>query len=538
MSDDVQQTPQRGIAWRWAVLAAIWVVGVATLAILWNAYRGDRTMQIMMIYFVAPAIPFWTIVWWLTLAPVSMRARVVTLSVLVGLFGVSAAVGSYYYRFDGFSGDFIPRFSLRSDPTAEQRFLESFKAPDAPAEAKKLAVQPGDWPQFRGTGRDGIAETGSVRRDWKPDETPPELWRKEVGPGWSSFCVVDGHIFTQMQIDQDESVVAYDLESGEELWVHRDKGVRFEELRFGVGPAGTPTFHEGRLYTLGATGQLNCLEAATGRQVWETNILEDAGMVNLEWSMAGSPLVFGNLVVVNPGGEEGKSTGLTAYNIKTGKRVWSDGEQPASYSSPVLAEVDGVPQVLIFDGYGLAGHDPNSGRRLWEFPWSNNPLVNAAMPILRDDGAVFISTGYDTGAALLRVEKDGRKWTAETTDWKTQHRFQMKFGDPVESGGKVYGLNETILTCLDLDTGKLEWRKRGEFGYGQLILADGVLIVLSETGHVSLIDPFAKGQPVLLEFEALKDDEKTWGHPAFVRGKLLVRNAAEMACYDLSPAAK
>jgi outer membrane protein assembly factor BamB len=281
---------------------------------------------------------------------------------------------------------------------------------------------------------------------------------------------------------------------------------------------------------------LNCLEAATGQQVWETNILADAGVENLEWSMAGSPLVFDDLVVVNPGGSEGQPTGLTAYDIHTGKKVWSDGERPASYSSAVLAEVDGERQVLIFDGYGLAGHDPQSGKRLWEFPWSNNPLVNAMMPILRDDGAIFISTGYDTGAALLGVTKSGKDWDAEPTDWETQRRFQMKFGDPVKSGNMVYGLNETILTGLDLATGKLAWRKRGDYGYGQVVMADGLLIVLSEKGHVSIVDPLGERQPVLLEFEALQNDEKTWGHPAFVRGKLLVRNAAEMACFDLSPA--
>ncbi|WP_166830704.1 PQQ-binding-like beta-propeller repeat protein [Thalassoroseus pseudoceratinae] len=533
-------TTRWSLTTRFLILAAIWIVAVAVHLVLHNLFQDDRTNQIMMFYIVPPTAVFWTLVWWVVLAPFSWKTRIITLLVGLSTSGAAVAGALTYYKFEGFWGDFRPRFSRRGAPSAEDEFLASRKKSDAPqnntdgetaTDVEPLTIQPGDCPQFRGTDRNGVYDSVNVPREW--DGTPPkELWRRKVGPAWSSFTVVDGHIFTQMQIGEDECVVCYDLETGDELWVHRDEGVRFSEPRAGTGPMATPTFDNNRLYTLGATGVLNCLDPQTGQEFWQTNILKDAGVGNLEWGMTGSPLVFDGKVVVNPGSDGEDATSLTAYDAETGKKLWSDGTRGASYSAPMLATIDGVQQILIFDAYGLAGHDAESGKRLWEFEWTNQPEVNVAMPIIREDGAILISTSYGVGSALLRVTQSNGKWSAKKTDWEDSPQFKLKFGDAVQDGNTVYGLSETILTGFDIEKGKILWRKRGGYGYGQVLLADGILIVLSEEGEVSFVDPNGSRQPVLVEFQAIEG--KTWGHPVVVPGKLLVRNAAEMACFDIS----
>lgn len=544
MSEDTDRSPMTtrwSLTTRFLILAAIWIVAVAVHLVLHNLFRDDRTQQIMMFYIVPPTAVFWTLVWWTVLAPFSWKTRLITLFVGFATTGAAIAGVLSYYKFEGFWGDFRPRFSRRGVASAEEAFLAAREkqeaqqtdnsVDDSAEEVEPLTVQPGDCPQFRGTDRDGVYESVEIPREWNGQQ-PKELWRRKVGPAWSSFTVVDGHVFTQMQIGEDECVVCYDLETGDELWVHRDQGVRFSEPRAGTGPMATPTFVDNRLYTLGATGVLNCLDPQTGDEHWQTDILKDAGVDNLEWGMTGSPLVFDGKVVVNPGSDGDNATSLTAYDAQTGKKLWSDGLRGASYSAPKLATIDGTRQILIFDAYGLAGHDAESGKRLWEFEWTNQPEVNVAMPIVRDDGAIFISTSYGVGSALVRVEQTDGKWSAKQTDWEDSSRFKLKFGDALQDGNTVYGLNETILAGFDIEKGKILWRKRGGFGFGQVLLADGVLIVLSEEGEVTFVDAKGSRQPVLLKFQVIEG--KTWGHPVVVPGKLLVRNAGEMACFDIS----
>ncbi len=535
--EQVQKSSRR----RWIgllVIVAVWVIGGVLQAVLWDHFADNRTTQVMSVYIIVPTAVFCTLVWFTFFSGLRVVTKLATFGFL-GLCGL-AFVGAF--RFQGFDGDFVPRFTPRWKMTAEEKFLAARRAeaeyegdpPILENADKPLAIQPGDWPQFRGPEGNGAVTGVPLKTDWE-DGPPASVWRKRVGPAWSSFAVVDGLVFTQMQIGENESVVCCDLETGKEVWVHKDEGVRFEEARAGVGPMGTPTFYQGRLYTLGATGILNCLDPKTGQKFWSTNILKDAHAENLTWGMAGSPFAYEGKIIVNPGSDGEHDSSVAAYDWETGKKLWSGGRNPASYSTPVVATVDGVEQVLMFDGLGLTGHSLQDGSPLWHKEWKNMHNINVAKPILRDDGAIFISTSYGEGSALLRVARDeAGKWKKpEETDWKTNRTFKLKFGDAVVQDGLMYGLSEGILTCLDLKTGKIVWRERGDFGFGQLILVDGVLVILSEEGEVVLIEA-SKKHPELLRFQAIQG--KTWGHPAYAHGRLLVRNAEEMACYDLRPA--
>ena len=528
---------KRGPWFALEILLVLWVIGLATQAALWHHFDEDRTYQVMSVWFIAPTLVFCTLIWWTFFSGFKVVTRLAGWGVLFSIVTILMIL----FRFEGFDGDFVPRFVFRWQATAEDKFLAAREA-----EAKydgelallenldePLEVQPGDWPQFRGPNGDGVISDSSFRKNWSGD-TPRLVWKKRVGPGWSSFIIVDGLVFTQMQIDEDEAVVCYEMESGKEVWKdpHLEKGVRFSEPRMGVGPMATPLFYRGRLYTLGATGILNCLNPKTGEEFWSANILEDANSKNVEWGMSGSPVAYEDMILVNPGSDDDDETAVAAYDWKTGEKLFSGGSNPASYSTPVVAELDGVKQILMFDGLGLTGHSLKDGSELWHFEWGNEYDINVAKPIVRDDEAVFISTSYGTGSALLSVTRaNSGRWRVNTTDWETNSRFKLKFGDAVVKDGLIYGLSETILTCLDFKTGEILWRMRGDYGFGQLILVNDVLVILTDEGKVSLVEASSE-HPELLRFEAIEG--KTWGHPAYAQGRLFVRNAEWMACYDMS----
>ncbi len=517
------------------ILVALWVIGGGIQAVLWEELAENRTSQVMSVWIILPTEIFCTLVWWTFFSGL----RIVTRLAGWGFLFLSGAVLIGLFRFEGFEGGFIPRFAYRWTATDEEKYNAARAAEkkyegERPTLAKPdvpLTVQPGDWPQFRGPQGNGAISRAGLKRDW-PDGPPVAVWEKRVGPAWSSFAIVDGLVFTQMQIAKDdEGVVCYDLETGQEIWAHKDEGVRFEEYRAGVGPMATPTFYRGRLYTLGGTGILNCLNPKTGKKYWSANILKDAKSKNLEWGMAGSPVAYEDMIIVNPGSDDEDPTAVAAYDWKTGEKLWAGGHNQASYSTPEVAKLDGLTQLLVFDGLGLAGHSLKDGSQLWHFPWKNSFKVNVAKPIVRADEAIFISTSYNTGSALVRVKKTAAdQWNAALTDWETNKRFKLKFGDAVVKDDMIYGLSEGILTCLDFKTGKIVWQQRGDFGFGQLILVDGVLVILTDEGEVVLVEASQK-HPELLRFQAIEG--KSWSYPAFAQGHLLVRNAAHAACFDM-----
>ncbi|MCH8829046.1 MAG: PQQ-like beta-propeller repeat protein, partial [Planctomycetes bacterium] len=330
-----------------------------------------------------------------------------------------------------------------------------------------------------------------------------------------------------------------------QIWTKADSA-RFSKVLGGTGPRATPTIFGGRLYTLGAMGALNCRDLLTGKRYWKRNILADAqAKKNLAWGMSGSPLVVGNLVFVNAGKGGGKA--VIAYHRLTGKIVWATGNEPASYSTPVLARIHGMPQLLVFNGIGLFAYDPNSGRELWKYDkFTNSEKINVAQPIVRGS-RIFISSGYSAGSALLEVSVDAGKWSVRKV-WN-KNRFRLKFNDGVYKSetsngretGYVYGLDETILTCIEFDTGEIKWRKRGKFGYGQLLLIGDVLLVSTEkTGEVVLFRATPTRPTELTRFRALdrhvgllQEKGSGWNHPVITDGLLLIRNDREAACYDL-----
>ena len=395
--------------------------------------------------------------------------------------------------------------------------------PDSPA-VPTPATRTEYWTGFRGPLRDGHYQEQPVRTDWPASGLTP-LWKQPIGGGYASFSVAGGRAFTIEQRRTQEVVAAYDVATGLEIWTHAWDG-DFKEWNGGDGPRATPTWFDGRVYALGAEGELRVLDASTGAQIWRVNILEDNGVSNLTWGMAASPLVFDDLVVVHPGGPDGRS--VVAYDRHTGARRWASLDDKAAYSSPVLATVAGERQILVLTATRLAALGPETGVLRWSHPWPAPNDINASQPVLVGDDRILLSSGYGTGAALVEVRAgvDG----FETREVWKHNRLKNRFSSSLVHDGHIYGLDETIMTCLDLETGEVKW-KAGRYGHGQLVLASGHLIVLTEAGELALVRATPDGHEERVRFPVL--DGKTWNHPVLDDGRLIVRNLAEMAAFDL-----
>ena len=396
----------------------------------------------------------------------------------------------------------------------------------SPSQTSPAFPKDGYWPDFRGPRRDGRYDDGPVLTDW-PEGGLRQLWKHPIGLGYASFVVADGRAYTIEQRRDQEVVSAYDVDSGHELWTVSWPG-EFRETMGGDGPRATPTYQEGRVYALGALGELRCLDALTGEVVWRRNILSDADASNLSWGMAASPLVVDDKVIVLPGGRGGHS--VAAYDKRTGEPLWTALDDWQAYTSPMLVTLVGLRQLLVVSATRAMGLTVEDGRLLWEYPWGNNQGISVAQPLLLGNDRVFVSASYGGGAAAFKVERVGEAFTT-TTLWRNQ-RMKNRFTSSVLHGGFIYGLDERILACLDASTGDLMW-KGGRYGYGQLIIAGDRLVVVTEDGDLVQVRATPDEHDEIARFAAL--DGKTWNHPTIVGGRLLVRNRREMAAFDLRP---
>jgi outer membrane protein assembly factor BamB len=394
-------------------------------------------------------------------------------------------------------------------------------APAAPAAVETKA----DWPGFRGPARDGVVRGVRIETDWS-QKPPVALWRRPIGPGWSSFAVDGNRLYTQEQRGNDELVSAYDLGTGKPVWIHRD-AARFWESNAGAGPRGTPTLSHGRVYTFGATGILNALDAGNGAVVWSRNAASEAEVEVPMWGFASSPLVVGDVVVVAASGR------LAAYDAATGKPRWLGPKGGGGYSSPHLVTIDGVPQILLLRGARTLSVAPADGTQLWEHS-SGEPVGSIVQPGLAANGDLLIATNDVMGGLGIRriaVARGPAGWTVEER-W-TSRGLKPYFNDFVVHKGHAFGFDGSILSCIDLEDGKRLW-KGGRYGQGQLVLLpdQDLLLLLSEEGELAMVRATTDQFTELARLPAIEG--KTWNHPVLVRDVLLVRNGEQMAAFRLS----
>ena len=505
---------------RWSP-AVLTIVALAATSRVLHPSIAKGMMGMMFLVYAIPVLSLAFVVWAVATRRLSGGPRRATMVAAILL-----ACGVWtLLRTDGITGDLSSDFAWRWAATAEDRLLAHASGkraaiPSAPAAANTAA----DWPGFRGPHRDGIIPGLRIETDWS--QSPPvELWRRPIGPGWSSFAVGGGLLYTQEQRGRDEVAACYNLSTGELVWTHRD-AARFWESNAGAGPRATPTLGTGRVYTFGATGILNALDAGSGAVVWSRNIASDAGRKVPGWGFASSPLVVDDVVIVAAAGK------LVAYDLATGKPRWSGPNGGAGYSSPHLLTIGGVAQVLLMSGLGATSVAPADGTLLWEYRWpSDLPIVQ---PALTSDGDVLLSTSGNAeglGMRRIAVAHGPGGWTVEER-WSSTG-LKPYFNDFVVHDGHAFGFDGGILACIDLKDGRRKW-KGGRYGYGQLVLLPDrdVLLVLSEEGELALVAASPGQFKELARFPAIEG--KTWNHPALAGDVLLVRNGREMAAFRLS----
>jgi outer membrane protein assembly factor BamB len=461
-------------------------------------------------------------------------------------------------RTDGVTGDAGSQLTWRWTPTAEERLLAQTSdepQPPAPAETvtgirnepiapeagarvaalhvapatpkveppARVAETPAEWPGFRGRDRNSVIRDLRIDSDWSTSP-PTQLWRRAIGPGWSSFAVRGDLLYTQEQRGDDEIVACYKVSTGQPVWRHRD-AVRFWESNAGAGPRATPALSGDRVYTLGATGILNALHAGNGAVAWSRNAAVDADTKTPDWGYSGSPLVVDDLVIVAVSGK------LAGYDAATGKPRWFGPYRGESYSSPQLMTIAGVPQVVLLSHDGATSVAPADGTVLWQHDWSSGAIVQ---PVPSGDGDVLVHAVAMTvglGIRRLAVAYASGGWTVQER-W-TSTGLKPYFNDFVVHDGHAYGFDGSILSCIDLADGQRKW-KGGRYGSGQLVLLpeQDLLLVISEEGELVLVSASPDQFREVSRFAAIEG--KTWNHPVLVGNVLLVRNGQEMAAFRLA----
>ncbi len=426
----------------------------------------------------------------------------------------------------GTTGRFVSQYDWRWNATSEERYLQS--ADRRPSSSSDVKAQPlniadSPWPAFRGRDRSGVLAQVSLPNDWKT-QPPKVLWKRLIGPAWSSFTVADKRLFSQEQRGEKEAVICLNADTGEEIW-NFDYPDRFWEAIAGAGPRATPTLAEEGLFALGANGMLVCLDPATGEQKWNADLKKDGNRTPPQWGFSASPLVVAGLVIVHAGGAGDK--GILAYDAKTGELRWGAASGDHSYSSAQLATFFDVQGILMESNEGLSFHSIADGSVLWNH--EAKVLNYRALQPLVDGNQVYLAATLGEGVQLLQVSKNQDQWKVEVL-WHTRD-LKPDFNDFIKQGDYLYGFDSNIFSCIDAKTGKRQWKK-GRYGNGQVLSlpASEQLLVISESGELVLLHASPKGLEELAKIPAIEG--KTWNHPIVIGNRIYVRNGEEAACFS------
>ncbi|MGL4549701.1 MAG: PQQ-binding-like beta-propeller repeat protein [Gemmataceae bacterium] len=383
-----------------------------------------------------------------------------------------------------------------------------------------------DWPQLLGPNRD--SHSAETLPDAFPAGGPPAVWTRKVGLGFAGVAVADGKCVVFHRVKDEDVVEALDAKTGKPLWAHAAKTDYSDPLGRGDGPRAVPTVAAGRVFTLAANGVLTCLDLADGKKRWDVNLLTAYEVPGSYFGVGTAPLVAGERVLVNVGGE---GAGVVAFDVKTGKESWKATGQRASYASPVLAKVGGVEQALFFTRNGLLSLDPATGKERYSFRWRAriDASVNAASPVVIGE-RVFLSSSYNTGAVLLDATADGVKEV-----WKGDRSLSCHFNTPVAVGEQLYGVDGrqeegARLRCIDWRTGKVRWTEEG-FGCGSVVAAGKRLLLMSEKGELILANANPDRFEVLGRHQVLSGPVRA--HLALAGGMAYCRDATTVGCFRI-----
>lgn len=519
---EMQEAPRLKRVW---MPVAILILGLSSFTTLVLADALEPMLQFFIGLGIMLATPLLLALWLLFLSGLLWRHRFLYLFLgSVAAVGLVFALSKLLYVDGSLGGSGIPRLRWIWFRSPEVSLADLRVEKGSQVEIRSSTDT--DYPQFLGRHRDGVAHGVRLVRDWK-SQPPKELWRKPMGLGWSAFAVAGEYALTQEQREYKELVVCYELKTGKVRWTH-EHDTRFVDKQGGDGPRATPTIVKDRVYTLGGTGILDCIDGATGKNVWTRDTLADYQLTNLIWGKACSPLVLDDKVIVTGGRE--KRDSLLAYDRETGEPLWHVGDDDASYASPALATLGGKKQILIVNAHSVTSHDPQDGKVLWTFPWPGE-MAKASQPVPLSGDRVFLSAGYKVGCVLLHVTRgsDGQ-WDAEPM-WVSRNKMATQFSNVVIAHNCAFGLDCRELACVDLETGERKWKGK-TYHFGQVMLVGDVIVVQAEDGDVALVEANPNEFREVASIPALHG--KTWNNPVLSGPYLLVRNDKEAVCYQVA----
>ena len=381
----------------------------------------------------------------------------------------------------------------------------------------------GDWPRFLGPDANGISSEKGINKNWN-EKKPAEVWKFKLSDGgYAGPSVADGKVFIIDRQGDNDVVRALNLADGKPVWeaTYAEPGKPDE----GNFARSTPTFDNGKLYTLSRGGLVNCYDAKDGKKIWSRSLPADFKGDQPQWFWSMSPVIDGNNVILVPGGPE---AGVAALNKETGQTVWqgSGGQGKPGYATPVIATIGGKKQYLVFMSKSVIGVDAENGKMLWSFPWETKYDVNAAMPLAIGDDMVFITSNYGRGGAVLKIAGDKVEKVWENKE------IQSHFSTPILHEGKIYaGTDPGNLVCLDPKTGKSLWR-HGGFQKGGIVIVDGTIIAMNgKDGDLIMAELKPDAYKELGRLKPLGG--QSWTAPILANGKLIIRNKQELGCYDL-----
>jgi outer membrane protein assembly factor BamB len=529
------RAPQTRLRYRWFPM--VWLVAVASVCLSFQVRSIDQDVKNTAILlslgaFFAP-LAIWD--FWFSGHPLKVRLREALLP-----WAIAAVFVANFKLVNNGDMNFVGwewRWAASHDealavPTEQQARITDWQ------------TTPQDYPRFLGNGYWAEVDNVELETDWSL-HPPHEVWRTEVGAGWSGFAVVGDYAITQEQRGDQELVVCYrvasDKPTGETVWSHADE-IRFDPggagALGGVGPRATPTIHNERVYTMGATGIVHCLDALTGKALWTHDTLAEHDLINIMWGKANSPLVLedsklGTLVTVSVGAP---GASLIAYDAETGKQVWAAGDARSSYASPIAAEILGETLILSVNEDVVTAHRIDTGEIVWEHEWLGNSDSDASasqpIPLPRDQ--LFLSKGYGIGSQLLQFSRGDDEQLQVEEIW-ARKVMKTKMGNVVIRDGFVYGLDGGLMQCIDVADGSNQWKKRRvpAIGHGQIMLVGRHVVVLSESGELILVEATPDEYREVTAMRVFPPEQVTWNNMAFSAPYLLLRNAEQAVCLKM-----
>ena len=461
--------------------------------------------------------------------------------------GTLCLIAFLFFEFVGFTGETMPVFRARAwlkGTTKSPEITSPSTGELAIQTSRESAAIPFESTQFLGSDRNGIVSNQEFSVRWEA-QLPKVLWKLPIGAGWSSFAVSSGLAITLEQMDEQESVTALDLTTGNVVWRLKSPG-RHTQAFGGVGPRSTPTIYQGKVFAQTAMGIVSCMELQSGKLIWQQDLLKLAGVDKetsekaILWGRSGSPLVVDNQIVVPFGGRSGDNLlrSMIAFDLETGKELWRSGEQQIAYSSPVLMTLGGVRQIVNINEGFAAGYNPINGKVLWTTEWPSNSNGDAcsSQAVQFDDRRLLLGKGYALGSKAIELtysgtapenESDAAFWKVEQV-WSNTKILKTKFTSSILFDGSLFGLSDGVLECVDPKDGTRIWRGK-KYGQGQLIVVNKHLLVTTEDGRIVLIPATREGLgKAIAEMPVLEGI--TWNVPAVAGPYLLVRNAEFAAC--------